>query len=175
MIATIHALILPLSPQNHTQSPIPHNSSSLLAANPTLTYYVPETQTILYINYFPHFQIPRLDLKTAINTIRTRMANHIAEEGDGWLLEMDDPIIETVSDGVEGEEWDIIIQSSPVTVHLSYGVVLDVMDGWESLINGQMGPCQIFASIQNAKRGQIGRLRIFKPRDVVRTKDLLMV
>lgn len=142
------------------------------AANPTLSYRVPETQTVLYINYFPYFQIPREDLKTAIDNIRYRMANHIKDKGDGWLLPKDDPIIETIST-TESEGWDVMIQSSPVTVHLTYGVVLDVMEGWENLINGEMGPCQIFAAIQNTNRGQVGRLRVFKTRDVLGAGDLL--
>ncbi|KAL9077234.1 MAG: hypothetical protein Q9161_000500 [Pseudevernia consocians] len=156
LVASTKALILPLA-----------------AANPTLSYRVPETQTILYINYFPYIQIPREDLKTAINNIRYRMANHIKDEGDGWLLPNDDPVIETISTA-ESEEWDVIIQSSPVTVHLTYGVVLDVMEGWENLINGEMGPCQLFAAIQNTRRGQVGRLRVFQPHDAVGAGDLLI-
>lgn len=174
MIISIKALLLPLTPQNLTISNLPRHNTSLITANPTLTYPVPETQTVLYINYFPHFQIPRQDLMTAINDIRNRMANHIQEKGDGWLLPKDDPILETIS-GVESEEWNIIIQSSPVTVHMTYGVVLDVMEGWENLINGQVGACQMFAGIQNVKRGQVGRLRMFRPPGTVGSGDLVIV
>ena len=177
MIFSIKALILPVEPvpQNLTASnllPLPYNSS-LTTANPTLTYYIPETQTVLYINYFPTFQIPREDLMTAINNIRNRMAHHIEDKGDTWLLPKDDPIIESIA-GVESGNWDIIIQSSPVTVHLTYGDVLNVMEGWENLINGQVGPCQMFAAIQNSRRGQIGRLRMFRPGGTMEPGDLLM-
>lgn len=168
------ALILPLEPHNLTASNLLLHNSSLTTANPTLTYRVPETQTVLYINYFPHFQVPRENLMTAINNIRNRVANHIREKGDSWLLPKDDPLLETVSDS-EGGEWYIIIQSSPVTVHLTYGVVLDVMEGWENLINGQVGSCQMFAGIQNVRTGQVGRLRMFRPSDIRETGDLVVV
>ncbi|CAF9939846.1 hypothetical protein IMSHALPRED_001654 [Imshaugia aleurites] len=160
MIANIAALIVPLPAQNLT-TPHLHNNS-LAAYNPTLTYHVPRTPTVLYINYFPWYQVPRGDLLTAIRNIQKRMADHIEEKGDGWLLPPDDPIIETIRD-VEHGNWNIVIQSSPVTVHLTYGVVLEVMDGWETLIGGQVGACQMFAAIQNERRGQLGRLRVFRP------------
>ena len=59
-------------------------------------------------------------------------------------------------------------------MHLTYGVVLDVMEGWQNLINGQVGPCQIFAAIQNTKRGQVGRLRVVRSRGGAGTGDLLI-
>ena len=109
----------------------------------------------------------------AINNIRTRMANHIEEKGDGWLTVHDDPIFERML--IAGETWwNVIIQSSPVTKHLTYGIVLNVMEGWENVINGQVGPCQMFAAIQDVRRGQLGRLRMFVAEDAISTGDLLM-
>ena len=92
------------------------------------------------------------------------MHEHIQTSGDGWLLAPNDPIIETIpAAGVDDEGWDILIQSSPVTAHLTYGVVLEVMDGWENLVNGHViGACQIFAAIQEEGRGQVGRVRMFR-------------
>lgn len=174
IVATTKALIPPLSPQESRAShllQLPHNSS-LAAANPTLTYHVPETQTILSINYFPHFQIPREDLMTAIRKIRNRMNDHIRDKGDGWLLSKDDPILETIPE-IESQEWDIIIESTPVTVRLTYGVVLEVLEGWENLIDGPVGPCQMFAAIENMRRGLVGRLRMFRPRDIMDARELL--
>lgn len=47
-------------------------------------------------------------------------------------------------------------------MHLTYGVVLEVLDGWCNLIEEQVGSCQLFAAIQDARRGRLGRLRVFK-------------
>lgn len=106
------------------------------------------------------------------------MAQHIETSGDGWLLPHDDPIIETIPPAVQSsddEGWDIFIQSSPVTVHITYGTVLHVMDGWETLINGPVvGPCQIFAAIQDEKRGQIGRLRMSRSKGAVENGELVV-
>lgn len=106
------------------------------------------------------------------------MATHIQDSGDGWLLPRDDPLIETIP-GISGSsdegEWDIVIQSSPVTVHLTYGVVLEVLDGWETLIKGPVvGSCQIFAAIQDAKRGQVGRLRMFRSMGAVEDGEFVV-
>ncbi len=56
-----------------------------------------------------------------------------------------------------------MIQSSPVTVPIMYHIVLEGIEDWQNLINGEVGLCQCFATIQITKGRQVGRLIVFRP------------
>ena len=101
--------------------------------------------------------------------MKQRVTFHLASHRDGWLVGSDDPLVEEVKTVANGEEWHVKFESNPWLgpwqrkQHLTYGIVLDVVETWMQLINGALGACHTFGSIMSSEWGHVGGLAATPP------------
>ena len=95
------------------------------------------------------------------------MLSHIETQGGCWLLPADDPILADVDmPDMIPRRWRIVLTSSIVrasggrTQHLTYGIVVSAIDGWNQLINSLLGCCVVNLDIEDSDWGRVGTINM---------------
>ena len=161
-----HAAASP-APASASLSQPPQNTSQIAPSNLDFTYQVPNTLTVLRGSSIPQSPVNPDGLLQILTNIKRRMLSHLQDHDDGWLLPADDPIVATLWPVLGVRKWEIVLASNPMkapsgrTQHLTYGVVVSVIDGWNQLINGLVGYCVVNFLIEDSEWGDVGKLSMY--------------